>query len=109
MPFDNCPEHERAPDRAGTGNFWESEQYGKGLRPLRNRKTRAPPVPAEARGLAGLAYLGATGAGDRMPFGNCRYMNGHRNVYVPEILGEGAVPEWAHILRNLTEGTSIME
>jgi hypothetical protein len=25
-------------------------------------------------------------AGDRMPFGNCRYMNGHRNFHIPEFL-----------------------
>ena len=29
MPFGNCPEHERAPGRAGTGAFWEREQWKK--------------------------------------------------------------------------------
>ena len=30
MPFDNCPEHERATDRAGTGDFGKRSGTGTG-------------------------------------------------------------------------------
>jgi hypothetical protein len=39
-------------------------------------------------GVAGFRMWGKPWAGDRMPFGYCRNMNGHQDVHVPEILGE---------------------
>jgi len=53
-----------------------------------NFQAQAPPIPAKARGLAASRVWVLPWGGDRIPFGNCRYRNGHRDVHVPEILGE---------------------
>ncbi|MCX6684307.1 MAG: hypothetical protein NTZ37_06235 [Methanoregula sp.] len=54
----------------------------------RNRKARAPPIPAETRGLAGSRGRGQPVSVGRLAI--ARNMNGHRNVHVPEILGKGS-------------------
>jgi len=68
-----------------------------GKRPAGKFPAQAPPVPAETRGLAGSRMTVQPWAGERRTFGNCRYMNGHRDGHVPEILRE--VPERAQLLR----------
>jgi len=46
----------------------------------------APPVSAESPGQAGFRVTEQPGAGHRMPFDNCPYMNGHRDLQATEIL-----------------------
>ncbi|MDO9324026.1 MAG: hypothetical protein Q7T80_03615 [Methanoregula sp.] len=60
----------------------------------------------------GLAYLMHGGSRKTESVGRLaieRYRDGHRTGYVPERLGEGAVPERAELLRNRKEGHKALQ
>ena len=58
---------------------------GSGREISRHRPHQPPLKPG---GWPVLAWRGSRGTGERKAFGYCRFMNGHRDLRLPEILGE---------------------